>query len=50
MLTVFIYSLIGLAVILFLGRNQPLRIRLLLGLVAMILLNAPTLLALLFHA
>lgn len=50
MLTVFGYSLIGLALVLFLSRNMSRMARLLLSLLTLIILNGPTLLALLFHA
>ena len=49
MLTVFGYSLVGLALVLFLSRNQPRARRLQLALVTVIILNGPTLLALLRH-
>lgn len=47
MLTLFGYSLVALALILFLSRNLSRMTRLLLSLVMLILLNAPTLLAML---
>jgi len=48
-LTLFGYSLLAIALILLLGGNLSCRTRLILSLVALILLNAPTLLAMLFH-
>ena len=49
MLTLFGYSLVALALFLFVGRNISRKTRLLLALVMLILLNAPTLLTLLFY-
>lgn len=46
MLTVFGYSLVGLALVLFLSRNLPRTRRLQLALITVIILNGPTLLAL----
>jgi len=50
MLTLFGYSLVALALVLFVGRNLSRKTRLILSLVTLILLNAPTFLAMLFHA
>jgi hypothetical protein len=49
MLTVFAYSLAGLVLVLFLSRNLSRMTRLLLSLATLIILNGPTLLALLIH-
>lgn len=50
MLTILIYSLVGLALVMFLGRDLSRTVRLLLSLITLVLLNGPTLLTLLFHA
>ena len=50
MLAIFGYSLAGLALVLFLGRNLSRRSRLLLALVTLILLNGPTLLTLMLYS
>lgn len=50
MLAIFGYSLAGLALVLFLSRNLPGRSRLLLALVTLLLLNAPTLLTVLLYS
>ncbi|MGB5260785.1 MAG: hypothetical protein WBO34_09720 [Gammaproteobacteria bacterium] len=49
MLTVFGYSLAGLVLVLFLSRNMSRKTRLQLSLATLMILNGPTLLALLFH-
>lgn len=49
MLTLFGYSLIALVLVLFVSRDLSRRSRLLLSLLTLILLNAPTLLTLLFY-
>lgn len=50
MLTILIYSLVGLALVMFLSRDLSRTVRLLLSLITLVLLNGPTLLTLLFHA
>ena len=50
MLALFGYSLVALALVLFLGRNLARTTRLLLALAMLILLNGPTLLALVLHS
>ena len=49
MLTLFGYSLIALVLVLFVSRDLSRRSRLLLSLLTLMLLNAPTLLTLLFY-
>lgn len=50
MLTLFGYSLVAIALVFILGRDLSQKTRLLLSLLMLILLNAPTLLTLLYYA